>query len=69
MLPISELSPSECSVTGKPVLARVIPEISHPLVNPFERAEKTLEGKLVLIAGDEIVRQIERRKRARGARS
>ena len=57
------------SVTGKPELARVMPESSQPLVKPFAWPKKRSKGSLILVARDEIVRQIESRKRARGARN
>ena len=55
-------------VTGKPELARVIPEIDQPSRQRFARPwslKEALERQLVLIGRHQVVRQIPGRKRAR----
>ena len=56
---------ARASVTGKPVVARVIPEIAQPLRQQLQPAGETLERKLIQVARDKVMPQIERRKRAR----
>ena len=43
------------------MLKRVIPESSHPSVQRLVAWKKTLEGKLVAVAHDEVLRNIESR--------
>ena len=58
MLPCSELSSLLFSVTGKPVLARVMPAKLPTLrqTRPFLR--QPVERKLIVVADDKIVLQI-----------
>ncbi len=47
-VPRSELSESSYKVTGKPVLKRVVPEISQPCVRRFDRLKRRSKGTVYL---------------------
>jgi hypothetical protein len=54
-----EVSLGFMSVTGKPVVNLVIPEIDQSAVQRLCRAKKTFEGNFITVAGGEIVLHVE----------
>src|ERR1051326_5792981 len=61
-VPSRERSPESERVTGIPLAKRVMPARFHPRAQRLY--PKTCEGKLVIVAQDEIERDIEGRQRA-----